>query len=180
VRTAPRPFRQPRTIPRPVGGRFRSNRGTVVPFPVIIGGNAMQGSNGRRVRVEGSPWQPIDDACESIKKMIADPVAMEAMNAATTAWMAVRALGMAMNAIGKNNVETVAIDPKVAAFMEALGQYILKAEGPTRDAGDSIRKAHQPKIDRIEEGSPKEKKWDLTVHEGRGFSGQRRFGRRAG
>jgi hypothetical protein len=139
------------------------------------------GSNGRRVRVDKSPWQGVVDAAANAAKMFSDPVAMESINAATTAHLAITALGDALSRVGKTSVDTVAIDPKVAAFMENLGEYVKKAAGPTEQVGAAIARAHQPKIDRIEENSPKEKKWDLTVHEGRGFSGQRRrFGRRAG
>ena len=140
-------------------------------------------TGGRRAQVTGSPWQGIVDAAQSAVKQFGDPVAMEGMNAATTAADAVEALGKAFSAVGQTTVENVAIDPKVASLMESLGQYVMNAAKPTRDAAAAIIKAHQPKIDRVVEGSPKERRWDIQAHDGKlgGGTGQRRRGlRRAG
>ena len=145
---------------------------------------AATGTNGtRRVRVSGSPWQGSMDALAADAKKFSDPVAMEAMQAAATAADLVEAAAKALNDVGKTSVGTVWIDPRVAAAMESLGEYIQKAVAPTRDVGASILKAHEERIRRIEENSPSERRWDLTVHDGKAGSGiraQRRYGHRTG
>lgn len=153
-----------------------------MPFPTTMGSNGMPtgGSNGRRVRVSNSPWQGVADAATSAAKQFNDPVAMEGMNAASTAHIAIQALGEALSRVGKHTVDTVKIDPRVAAFMEGLGEYVLKAAGPTQEVGAAITKAHQPKIDRIEANDPKERRWDIQAHDGGNHTGgRRRLGRRA-
>lgn len=139
-----------------------------------------RGTRDARRRVSGSPWQGIIDASENAARRFSDPVAMEGMNAAQTAAGAVEALAKAFMAVGKTTVDTVAIDPRVAAFMEGLGQYVMKAVQPTQEAGDAITRAHEEKMNRVTENDPRERKWDIAAHDGRDFSGGRRFGRRTG
>lgn len=142
----------------------------------------MSAPTDRRRRVHGSPWQGVADACQSAAKQFSDPVAMEGMNAATTAYVAIEALGKALSQVGKHTVDTVAIDPKVASYLEELGKYVLAASEPTQQVGASVTRAHQPKIDRILDGDSRERKWDVTVHDGTGHTGagRHRIGRRAG
>jgi hypothetical protein len=132
----------------------------------------------RQARPNGTPWQPIEDACDSIVKRLSDPTAMEGMGAAATAHYAITALGKALSNIGKNNVDTIAIDPRVSAYMEGLGQYVLKAAQPTEEVGASIVRAHQSKIDRIVEANPKEMRWDVSANLDGKPVGRHRMGRR--
>lgn len=141
----------------------------------------MTTANHRRVRVHGSPWQGVADACASAAKQFNDPVAMEGVNAATTAYVAIEALGQALSQVGKHTVESVAIHPSVAAYLEELGKYVLAASEPTQQVGASVTRAHSEKINRVVESDRKERKWDISVHDGGGHTGQgrHRIGRRA-
>lgn len=141
----------------------------------------MTTANHRRVRVHGSPWQGVADACHSAAKQFNDPVAMEGVNAATTAYVAIEALGKALSQVGKHTVDTVKIDPSVAAYLEGLGDYVLKASQPTQEVGAAVVRAHQPKIDRVVEADRREAKWDIAAHSGSGHTGRgrHRIGRRA-
>lgn len=141
----------------------------------------MSAPTDRRRRVHGSPWQGVADACQSAAKQFNDPVAMEGVNAATTAYVAIEALGKALSQVGKTTVESVAIHPSVAAYLEELGKYVLAASEPTQQVGASVTRAHQPKIDRVVEGDRREAKWDIAAHQGAGHTGRgrHRIGRRA-
>lgn len=129
---------------------------------------------GSRRRISKSPWSGIEDACSNAARLLGDPTAMDGMNAAATAHQVITALGKALSAVGKTAVDNIAIDPRVAAYMEGLGQYVLKAAQPTEEMGFAITRAHQAKIDRIIEGSPKERKWDIGAHDSGGGGPQRR------
>jgi tetrahydromethanopterin S-methyltransferase subunit D len=153
------------------------------------GGNDMPraaaGGTGRgtRVRVTGTPWQGSLDALAADAKKFSDPVAMEAMQAASTAYILVETVANTLSTIGKTSVGVVWIDPRVSALMEGLGDFVRKAVKPTADAGGTITKAHDEKIRRIQENNPKERRWDIVAHDGRAGSGirrQRRFGARTG
>jgi enolase len=135
------------------------------------------GRSGGRVRVHGSPWQGVADAAQSAAKQFADPVAMEGMNAAATAHHALQAIGDALNKVGQTATDNIAIDPRVAEYMQQLGQYVLKAVQPTQEAGAAIWRAHEDKINRIVEGDRKEENWDISKHRG-AHTGRRAVGRR--
>lgn len=66
------------------------------------------------------------------------------------------------NTMGQRAVDAVDIDPRVAPFLIELGSYLAKAEGPTASAMTAVRKAHQDRIDRYENGTQRDAAWDVS------------------
>lgn len=136
--------------------------------------------NGRRAAGGASPWQPIEDAALGIVKALQDPEAMEGMKAAATAHLAVVALGKAMKQVAANTTQAVAIDLRVRAYFETLGDYVLKAGPSTEEVGQAVIRAHEERIRRIEEGTAQEEKWDIRANSGYGTGRSGTTGRRRG
>jgi hypothetical protein len=124
-----------------------------------------------RARVSGSPVQAIVDACDTFARRFSDPVAMEGINLIATAADAIEALGKAFNSVGRTTASEVYIDPRVLAYCEELGKYVLAAVQPTRDGAAAVQRAHRDDIDRVVENDPRKRRWDIAAHDGRMGSG---------
>lgn len=69
--------------------------------------------------------------------------------------------------MGATITDHVAIDPRVSPFIEDLGALILSTLPTIRESAAAVRRVHQPKIDWIEGGDPKERAWDVSAHRDR-------------
>lgn len=131
------------------------------------------GSGGTRVgrsaagrRIGNNPWSPIIEASQMVAARFADPVMMEGVNALDFAGDAVDALADAFTKVGQMSAEQVAFDPRVLPYFEELGRYVRAAAQPTRDGAAAVRIAHADDIRRIEEGDARERRKDVSAHDG--------------
>ncbi len=134
--------------------------GAHTPQPGQPGTRRRRGSSGA-----AGPWNGVVDACAQAAARFSDPNAMEGVGALDTAGDAVEALAKSFDTVGKTVLDAVYIDPKVAPFFEELGRYLQAAVPTIRDGAASVRRAHQPDIDRVEEADPRKRRWDIAAHD---------------
>jgi predicted RNA methylase len=150
--------------------------GTTTRRPATPG----QGTRRPRTEIDAyDPWTGATDAVMAAARGFRDPVALQAMAVPSGAAKFLDAVAAAFAIMGSESVDTVAIDPKVIGIYDAVAGLIRKTAAEVHDSAAALHRAHQPRIERILDPPRGEHKWDLSVHEGRGFSGQRR-GRRRG
>lgn len=125
------------------------------------------GTGRRAGRGPGSAgaFAPIVEAAESIAARFSDPSAMEGVNALESAADAVAALAQACNRVGQTTADAVYYDPRVMPYFTDLGSFIAKAEAPTREGARAVRAVHADDIERVQDGSARRRRWDISAHD---------------
>lgn len=125
-----------------------------------------QGTRRAGGRIGKNPWTPIIDACSQVAARFGDPVMMEGINALDYAGDAVEAMSDAFEKVGQQSADSVAYDPRILPYFTELGRYIKSAAQPTRDGAAAVRRAHADDIRRVEEGDIRERRKDVSAHDG--------------
>lgn len=120
---------------------------------------------GRGRGAAGNPWAPIEDACGQVLKMFSADNAMTGVNAVDTSGDAIETVGKAFAAVGVQIGDEIDWDPRVAKFFETFGEAIIRASKPARDMASAIRRAENDRIENVEQGGERRKKWDIGKHE---------------
>lgn len=138
-------------IPDGAGGR-----------PVAANGTRRPGGGGGR-----SPWQPIVDAAATIAARYSDPAALDAIGALEGGEDACRALGEAFRKVGATSVDAVYFDPRVAPFFAEAGDMILRMAPHFGQAAGAVKRAHADDMERLEDGSQRRRRWDISANDPR-------------
>jgi len=119
---------------------------------------------GRRGTGAG-PWGPMVDAAANVARAFSDPVAMEGVNALDTAGDAWEQMGRSVKVVGATIADEIDWDPRVARFFEVMGDVLIRAAKPARDGAAAVRRAEHERINNVEEGGSRRRRWDISAHD---------------
>jgi cytochrome c5 len=109
-----------------------------------------------------NPWVPIEEACGQVLKMFAAENAMTGVHAVDSSGDAIETVG---RAVGAQIGDEIDWDPRVAKFFDTFGEAIIRAAKPARDMASAIRRAENERINNVEEGGARRRKWDIGAHD---------------
>lgn len=118
-------------------------------------------------------WAAAVDGINSSVARYADPVGLDTVDLLDGAVELYEALAAGLRRMGSTTLDAVAIDPRVAALYEGLGDGAASAAAAMADAANAVRRAHAERIDRVVTADPKERKWDISVNTGGARRGRR-------
>lgn len=114
-----------------------------------------------------SPWAPMVEAAQLARRMTDDIVGMEGVDAMDAAPDAIIAVGEAFKAVGQQIAEQVDWDPRVLPFFEGLGDLIIRTADSARRGAAAVRRHEADRIENVEDGSNRRRRWDIGAHDGR-------------
>lgn len=121
-------------------------------------------------------WSGAVDGIDACVKRYSDPVGLDTVDLLDGVIELYEALAAGLRRMGAVTLNTVAIDPKIAALYDSLGDGAAAAASEMSDAASTVRRVHGEKIRRIEENDPRERAWDVGVNAE--YMGRHRLGRR--